>query len=102
MMLCMEKVRQRSSQSQIKKPTLADWDPEAILRDVGVGLSGSSEIIADRRGAIRRAIRLAGKEDVVVIAGKGHEDYQIVGSERLPFDDRVEALSALRELGART
>jgi UDP-N-acetylmuramoyl-L-alanyl-D-glutamate--2,6-diaminopimelate ligase len=50
---------------------------------------------ADRRAAIQLAVRLAGRDDVVLIAGKGHEDYQIVGAQRLDFDDRVEARRAL-------
>jgi UDP-N-acetylmuramoyl-L-alanyl-D-glutamate--2,6-diaminopimelate ligase len=53
--------------------------------------------IPDRREAIRTAIRLAQPSDTVLIAGKGHEDYQIVGKERFPFDDRVEAKKALEE-----
>ncbi len=69
--------------------------PEAILRDVREGLSGSFEVLVERRDAIRRAVSLAEPADVVVIAGKGHEDYQIVGEERRPFDDRVEARAAL-------
>ena len=53
--------------------------------------------IADRREAIRRAIHLARPLDVVLIAGKGHEDYQIIGKKKFPFDDRVEARKALEE-----
>lgn len=74
-------------------------DPAAILRDVERGLSGPHEVIEDRRQAIRRAIECAQPGDAVLIAGKGHEDYQVVGSERLPFDDRLEARAAMRELG---
>jgi UDP-N-acetylmuramoyl-L-alanyl-D-glutamate--2,6-diaminopimelate ligase len=77
-------------------------DPEAILRDVALGLSGAHEVIADRRAAIARAIARARPEDCVVIAGKGHEDYQIIGREKRHFDDREEALAALRaRAGAR-
>lgn len=49
---------------------------------------------ADRRKAIRKAISMASKEDLVLIAGKGHEDYQIIGNDRLAFDDRKEAALA--------
>ncbi len=70
-------------------------DPSAILRDIEPGLSGEHEIVLDRREAIRRAVSLAAVDDVVVIAGKGHEDYQIIGDEKLPFDDREEARQAL-------
>jgi UDP-N-acetylmuramoyl-L-alanyl-D-glutamate--2,6-diaminopimelate ligase len=44
--------------------------------------------VPDRRTAIESAISMAGTGDVVVIAGKGHEDYQIIGSQIIPFDDR--------------
>ena len=74
-------------------------DPDAILRDVAVGLEGSHEVLRDRRRAIARAIAIARAEDCVVIAGKGHEDYQIIGSERFPFDDREEARRALAARG---
>ena len=53
--------------------------------------------VPDRREAIRTAIRLAQPEDIVLIAGKGHEDYQIIGKRRFPFDDRIEAKKALEE-----
>ena len=72
-------------------------DPEKILRDVAEGLSGAYEIEVDRRAAIRSAIRRAKPHDVVVIAGKGHENYQILGHERVAFDDRTEARRALAE-----
>ena len=89
-------------------------DPEAILDDVEQGLDKLSRVaperldgaahsyarVADRRRAIELALAIARPEDTVVIAGKGHEDYQIVGRERLPFDDRDEALRALRRAAA--
>ena len=53
-------------------------------------------ILPDRREAIAAAISLAGAEDIVLIAGKGHEDYQIIGNRRFPFDDRVIARETLR------
>jgi UDP-N-acetylmuramoyl-L-alanyl-D-glutamate--2,6-diaminopimelate ligase len=54
--------------------------------------------VVDRREAIRMAIRMAHPSDVVLIAGKGHEDYQIIGTKRFPFDDRVEVRKALEEM----
>ena len=80
-----------------------------LLRDVEAGLAGLERVepdrldsrdgcyavVADRRSAIRCAIEIARPEDTVVLAGKGHEDYQIIGTEKLPFDDREEAARAL-------
>ena len=54
----------------------------------------------ERREAIRKAFRLAADEDLILIAGKGHEDYQIVGGEKRHFDDREEAVLAASEVGA--
>jgi UDP-N-acetylmuramoyl-L-alanyl-D-glutamate--2,6-diaminopimelate ligase len=90
-------------------------DPLQILRDVEAGLkrldrvepealggaSGQYAVLPDRREAIRRALALARPDDTVVLAGKGHEDYQIVGREKLPFDDREEARRALAARGRR-
>ncbi len=53
--------------------------------------------VSDRREAIRMAIRLAQPSDTVLIAGKGHEDYQIIGKQKFPFDDHIEAKKALEE-----
>ena len=73
-------------------------DPEAILRDVEVGLRAVGKPfvkLVDRREAIHRAINEASAGDIVVIAGKGHEDYQIIGTEKRRFDDREVAREAL-------
>ncbi|MSQ76942.1 MAG: UDP-N-acetylmuramoyl-L-alanyl-D-glutamate--2,6-diaminopimelate ligase [Nitrospiraceae bacterium] len=77
-------------------------DPAAILREIEVGVREALadrriryEVIADRRAAIEAAVREAKSGDTVLIAGKGHEDYQIVGSTRLHFDDREVARAAL-------
>ncbi len=69
-------------------------DPLAIAQAIA-GPAGAT-IVLDRRAAIREAIAQARPGDVVVVAGKGHEAYQIVGDERLPFDDRDEVREALR------
>ena len=53
--------------------------------------------VVDRLRAIRFAIDIAKYQDTVLIAGKGHEDYQIVGNEKIPFDDRQEARNAISE-----
>jgi UDP-N-acetylmuramoyl-L-alanyl-D-glutamate--2,6-diaminopimelate ligase len=67
-------------------------DPAAIARAVA-GSTGA-QVILDRRTAIRTALAEARSGDTVVVAGKGHEPYQIVGSERLAFDDRTEVRAA--------
>ena len=84
-------------------------DPQRILADVEAGLGAMARVAAsafasadhayvsliDRREAIELAIAGARPEDTIVIAGKGHEDYQIIGREKFPFDDRDEAERAL-------
>lgn len=75
-------------------------DPMAILRDIEVGLKQTSEnyeLIEDRREAINKAIAEAKAKDVIVIAGKGHEDYQILAGGKIHFDDREVAQEALRQ-----
>jgi UDP-N-acetylmuramoyl-L-alanyl-D-glutamate--2,6-diaminopimelate ligase len=71
---------------------LKEWHPDEI--ELWRSKKGYLKV-PDRREAIRMAIRLAQPSDTVLIAGKGHEDYQIVGKKRFPFDDRIEAQKAL-------
>ena len=73
-------------------------DPAAIIMEIESGLEkgqATCMINPDRRDAIREAINMAGKDDIVIIAGKGHETYQIVGEKKLPFDDRETAREIL-------
>ena len=64
-------------------------DPERILDDVEVGMSGRQHYrVADRRAAIGQALELARQGDTVLLAGKGHETYQVVGTTKEPFDER--------------
>jgi UDP-N-acetylmuramoyl-L-alanyl-D-glutamate--2,6-diaminopimelate ligase len=75
-------------------------DPEAIIAEIVEGAGPDAEVEPDRREAIARAIELAGEGDVVVIAGKGHEQGQEFRDRTLPFDDREVAREAIRRLGA--
>jgi UDP-N-acetylmuramoyl-L-alanyl-D-glutamate--2,6-diaminopimelate ligase len=88
-------------------------DPLAIIRDIEKGLAAAGcdrlspaaarqgqrgyMVAPDRREAIRLAVDLANPGDAVLVAGKGHEDYQIWGVDKIHFDDREEALAALKE-----
>ena len=89
---------------------LSDWaivtsdnprteDPEQILQDIVEGIPDSVEplVLGDRAQAIHRAIIEAKPGDTVLIAGKGHEDYQILGTEKIHFDDREQAREALAQ-----
>jgi UDP-N-acetylmuramoyl-L-alanyl-D-glutamate--2,6-diaminopimelate ligase len=79
-------------------------DPEVILDHIEEGVYQARESekpyhrIADRAQAIKQAIRSAQKNDTILIAGKGHEDYQIIGTTKHPFDDRKIAREALKEI----
>ena len=88
-------------------------DPDRILADVEQGLHKFERVapdrlentknayvtLVDRRSAIDLAIRIAREGDTVLIAGKGHEDYQIIGRDRRPFSDGDEARRALENRG---
>jgi len=77
-------------------------DPQLILKDIEAGLTEDGvlperyEMIVDRRDAIRKAIEMASPGDVVLIAGKGHETYQLIGGVVHDFDDRVVAKEVIR------
>ncbi len=74
-------------------------EPQEIIAEILTGMSRSHHVVIepDRRMAIRYAINNAKSDDVVVVAGKGHEEYQQFGDLRLPFSDVAEVRSALQE-----
>jgi len=77
-------------------------EPDAIIGEIVAGAAGDVEVEPERREAIARAIDAAEEGDVVVIAGKGHEQGQQFADRTVPFDDRDVAREALRRLGAPT
>jgi UDP-N-acetylmuramoyl-L-alanyl-D-glutamate--2,6-diaminopimelate ligase len=75
-------------------------DPERILDDLAGGLEGVAyRRVSDRREAIDLALRSARPGDTVVLAGKGHETYQVIGHEKRPFDERRIVLESLARMG---
>jgi UDP-N-acetylmuramoyl-L-alanyl-D-glutamate--2,6-diaminopimelate ligase len=70
-------------------------NPESIVNDILAGASKGVVVTMDRRHAIRDAITSAGCRDIVLIAGKGHEDYQEISGVRHPFNDAQEVRAAL-------
>ena len=79
-------------------------NPDAIVAEVEEGVKQGlkagqhHEVIVNRREAIYRAVELAQENDIIVIAGKGHETYQILNDGTIHFDDREEARNADRDL----
>jgi UDP-N-acetylmuramoyl-L-alanyl-D-glutamate--2,6-diaminopimelate ligase len=76
--------------------------PGFILLQIVAGLSGSQErvkVIEDRRAAIAHAVRNAAPQDVILVAGKGHEDYQEINGVKHHFSDVEEAVAALQARG---
>lgn len=77
-------------------------DPDAIIDDILIGLEGKDTPyirITDRREAIHWAVKNAGKDDIIVLAGKGHEDYQILaGGVKIHFDEREVVAEALESM----
>ena len=76
-------------------------DPQAIIDEILTGVSREIEVEPDRAAAIERALSEADEGDVVVIAGKGHEQGQEFADRTIPFDDREVARDVLRRLGAK-
>jgi UDP-N-acetylmuramoyl-L-alanyl-D-glutamate--2,6-diaminopimelate ligase len=75
-------------------------EPGAIISEILAGMDGREQVEPDRAAAIALAIEAAEEGDVLVIAGKGHEQGQELGDRTIPFDDREVARDALRRLGA--
>jgi UDP-N-acetylmuramoyl-L-alanyl-D-glutamate--2,6-diaminopimelate ligase len=63
-------------------------DPDAIIDEITAGMKTGYTRITDRREAIAHALSIASPADIVLLAGKGHETYQIIGSEKHSFDER--------------
>ncbi|MBO5655877.1 MAG: UDP-N-acetylmuramoyl-L-alanyl-D-glutamate--2,6-diaminopimelate ligase, partial [Rikenellaceae bacterium] len=76
-------------------------DPEAILAQMREGLRAGDRYVSivRREEAIRTAVMLAKAGDIILLAGKGHETYQIIGTEKHHFDDREQVVAAFEELG---
>ena len=75
-------------------------DPDAIIEQILPGIEGtgcSFEVEPDRRSAIRKALQMYQPDDTVIIAGKGHETYQIIGTVKHHFDDRETALEIMEK-----
>lgn len=72
-------------------------DPDNILQNImqGFKMAKKIKVIPSRKEAIDFAVKHAAAEDMILVAGKGHEDYQIIGSQKLPFSDQHEVLQAL-------
>jgi UDP-N-acetylmuramoyl-L-alanyl-D-glutamate--2,6-diaminopimelate ligase len=70
-------------------------DPQKIMDDIASGTRGGIPSFVDREEAIEYAVNLAAIDDIVLIAGKGHESYQEIGMEKRQFDDRIVATKAV-------
>ena len=67
-------------------------DPEQIVKEIEEGIkktNGNYKVVVDRTEAIKEAIKMANKLDIIVLAGKGHEPYQEINGEKLPYDERI-------------
>ena len=76
-------------------------NPEEIVKEIEAGIKktkGKYTCIVDRIEAIKHAISMAKKSDIIVLAGKGHEPYQEIGHEKYPFDERIIVRDIIQEL----
>ncbi|SUB18427.1 UDP-N-acetylmuramoyl-L-alanyl-D-glutamate--2,6-diaminopimelate ligase [Pantoea agglomerans] len=72
-------------------------DPQAIVKDILTGLldPGRARVVSGRAQAVTNAVMQAQPDDIVLVAGKGHEDYQIIGNRRLDYSDRATVAALL-------
>ena len=76
-------------------------DPDRIIDEIEAGMEGTAHVrLTDRREAIRRALAMAQPGDCILLAGKGHETYQVIGTEKRPFDERVIVLEEMGRMRA--
>ncbi len=74
-------------------------DPKLIIKDVLEGIERDNYIVVEgRRDAIRKAMEIAKENDVIVVAGKGHEDYQILKDKTIHFDEREVIEELIKEI----
>jgi UDP-N-acetylmuramoyl-L-alanyl-D-glutamate--2,6-diaminopimelate ligase len=89
-----------SIMAEIRSGVLPLGIREYTMEELAAGIAEKGFVLIEsRHEAIRLAVRLAGPGDIILLAGKGHEDYQIIGTERSHFDDREEAEAALKGVG---
>ena len=77
-------------------------NPDEIVNEIEKGIkktNGKYECVVDRREAIKKAIEIANKRDLIVLAGKGHEPYQEINHKTYPFDERVIVRELIEEMG---
>ena len=76
-------------------------EPEEIIKEIEIGIkktNGKYECIENRREAIKKAIEMANKKDLIVLAGKGHEPYQEINHKIYPFDERIIVKEIIEEM----
>ena len=76
-------------------------NPEKIVEQIEDGIKktkGNYKVVVDRKAAIEEAIKMAGKTDIVILAGKGHEPYQEINGEKYPFDERIIVKEIIQKL----
>ncbi|MDR0677046.1 MAG: UDP-N-acetylmuramoyl-L-alanyl-D-glutamate--2,6-diaminopimelate ligase [Elusimicrobiota bacterium] len=98
--LMAKKAAQYSDFVFITNDNPREEEPKNIALDIEIGMKQANyidyKIILDRELAIKEAISMANKNDIVLIAGKGHEDYQIIGNEKIHFSDKEEAIKNIK------